>query len=849
MSASTISLLLTILFVVILIAGFFIGFWRGLKKSTANLIFSVVGAILAFFITPVITSAIMGIPINNDGTQITINEYLVEMLKSDANISILITRNPNLNTLIEGLPSALGNVVVFIVFTCLVELVMYIIYRIIASTVLKKKEDEKRHRLWGGAVGLVKVFLLTIFAFMPLAGLVGLYNNISSNNETFMISTQDTTSNTTEESQTNVSIIDNIPPEANEILTGLENNMLIKVCGIFGLDNATFDYYSQVKVENDTIYIRQEIETLYPIFNFAYQIASEEKNINFSEIDYDKLEIYLDSFLEGGLFNGIIVDLANDIIQNYQEYPFINESQDLSKIQNVLTPIQQSLVEYSQNHDMLKQYFSHDIKSLFKAVKTLAQNGLLDEIINMPQDSTIQDILDILVLDANIENTQDAVNDVMQINIVRDAIAPITEMLLENVSEEIGNISVDTSTWNEQDWNDLSTNLVNVVKEYSNLSKEVDIITVVEDPTILISDKNYNITNITTMLGSLIDNARAIKLFYDENGESIIDNFLSKYNISLPTEEVKTANGEVAIIESYSDLFEFISPLLEIIKEQGLYEILNNSSDVNSMMSALANVISQEGNENLLAEIILPLSQVEPTKSFVVEDMIKTINNDLVNLSVLNSYDEWKSDLTYFSSLLVTLNSLEANGQSYLEMALNGNLESIIDNISEQNISSVIKPILYAKSTENIRSQLLNILIDVSNEMTGMQDTINVENITLIEGNSEDQADEICQIFAKFLSINSSYTAGMSIKDLDKTLLGQFLTSLQQNACRTTLSGKTKEGLFKDVYYSLLDTLKTEYQDIISQSEDLQNKLDESNYPYLDFVELFDLIEQIENMQ
>lgn len=840
MSASAIGWIVSIFFVVILVIGFFVGFWRGLKRSTANLIFSVVGIIIAFFVTPAITNAIMGIQIDNNGTQMSLSQVIIEALKEDETISALITRNPNMESFIEALPSALANVLVFILVTCAIELLMYIIYRIIVSFTLKTPEGESKHRWWGAGVGLVKTFLLTIFAFMPLAGLIGVYGTAKSSNEVFVTNSEVATS----------SILDEVPAEVDEILTGLENNALIKVCGIFGLDNATFDYYTQIDVEENTIYLREEIENLYPLANMAYQIATTEANVNFSDVDYDKLEDYVNNFIDGGLFKGIIVDLANDIIQNYQEYPFISESENLSQIQEILSPIQVKLQEYAENHDMLEQYFTHDVKYIFQTVKTAAQNGLLDEIMTMSSNTSLTDMMDLLISDRYIQTTEETLASALDVNLVRDAIAPLTEMLLDELSQsvEIEPISVDTSTWSEQDWDSLSTSVVNVVKDYSDLSNQVDVIEVAEDPSILISDDSIDIENITSALGNLIDEARAIKLFYNADGQSIIDNLLGNYNISLPTTEVYDAEGQAVEIKNYSDLFGFITPALTEIKENNLYDILNNSQDTLSLMSQLASLLSQEGNENLLSEIILPLSQVEPTKTFVVEEMLQPIQNNVVDFTLLTSYQDWKNDLSYISSLLVTLNNLTLGDVTYLELALNGDVQSIINNLTEDTLTSVVKPVLYAKSTSALRDDLFATITDVVDGITLAANTIDLSGVTLIEGSSEDQADEICNILSNFLELNKVYSEGMGLRDIDKSLLGEFLTSMQQNAYRQVLSEKQETGAFKGVYDNILATIKTEYQDVIALSSDLQQMLAEENYPYINFTELFNMIEELESL-
>lgn len=849
MSATAIAWIVSVFFIVILIAGFFVGFWRGLKKSTANLIFSVVGILVAFFVTPAITNAIMGIQVTYDGQPTTLNQMLVEMLRDDQTIASLIDRNPNIATLIQGLPGALANTVVFILVTLAIELVIYIIYRIVASTALKPKEDESKHRWWGAGVGLVKTFLLTLFAFMPLAGLIGVYDTLKTN-ESFMVSVD--SSSEMGAQNLNASIIaDNVPTELDEILTGLENNALIKICGVFGLDNATFDYLSKVKVEDNNVYIRKEIETIYPIANFVYQMQSEEQDITFANFDYEKLEEYVNSVVDGGLFKGIVVDLANDIIQNYQEYSFLDSLVDDENVREVFSSLQTSLAQYSENHVMLESYFIHDVKEMFSTVKVLGQSGMLDQMVTVSGEDSLNQVLDILVADSNITTSEEALNSALDVNIVRDAIGPITKIALQSMLEDVDDINTDTSTWSEQDWDDLSLSVVNLLKDYRDLSQDANIMDVVSDPTILIGDEytSAQLTNALTGVGSLIDEIRSIKLLQTTSGGSIIDRMLEENNITLPQEPVKDAQGQSVTIDSYSGLFDFLSPVLVTVKENDLYDIFNNTSDTLSMMSSLANVLSQEGNENLLSEVILPLTQVEPTKTLIVDEMIKTIQNDIVDFSTLNTYEDWQGDLNYISNLLVTLNTISYEGTSYLEYALNGEIDTILNNVSAEELPQVIKPVLYAKSTTNLKTSIFDSLVDIANSLTGGVNTIDLSAITLVEGNSEDQADEICEVFASFIAINESYT-NETLRNVDKTLLGDFLTSMQQNAYRVTLAGKSEEGIFKGIFDNFLQSLKDEYAEEIAKdtSGRVNEILDETNYPNIDFTELFELLSQLEQL-
>ena len=74
---------------------------------------------------------------------------------------------------------------------------------------------------------------------------------------------------------------------------------------------------------------------------------------------------------------------------------------------------------------------------------------------------------------------------------------------------------------------------------------------------------------------------------------------------------------------------------------------------------------------------------------------------------------------------------------------------------------------------------------------------------------------------------------------------------MQQNAYRSTLSGKTDDGLFKNSFENLMNTIKLEYSDAVAYIETLpeyENYLDETNYPYIDFADLFAKIQEYEDI-
>ena len=49
------------------------------------------------------------------------------------------------------------------------------------------------------------------------------------------------------------------------------------------------------------------------------------------------------------------------------------------------------------------------------------------------------------------------------------------------------------------------------------------------------------------------------------------------------------------------------------------------------------------------------------------------------------------------------------------------------------------------------------------------------------------------------------------------------------------------------MFVNLMNTINSQYQDVIELSEELQTMLAVDNYPYINFTDLFDLIEEVES--
>ena len=229
------------------------------------------------------------------------------------------------------------------------------------------------------------------------------------------------------------------------------------------------------------------------------------------------------------------------------------------------------------------------------------------------------------------------------------------------------------------------------------------------------------------------------------------------------------------------------------------------------MLTNLAEIISEEGNENLLSEIILPLYQVEPTKTIIVDQLKSSLNSDLVDFSGLLTYSDWESDLGYLSDMLITLNSLKIGNETFLSIALDGNVDNVVESLTQEHVEDVLKPILYAKSTSALKDKLFISLKNQIDDVSGANCTLSTQSVTLKKGDAENQVEEICQVVKKLIEVNEALDEGYTIKTIDKTLLGNLLNTMKINAYRKEILAKTENGIFNNAFVNLMTKLKIEY--------------------------------------
>lgn len=840
MSTTLVALLESIIFIVILVGGFFVGFWRGIKKSVANMIISLIGAVVAFFVTPVVTRAILSISITVDGTQTTIQNAIVTALQNNQDIGQMMQNNPNMEVFFKNLPLALGNVVVFIALTIAVECVVYLIYKII-SIFLKTEKGAKKHRLAGGLVGLAKTFAITVFSFMPFACLIGVFDQMTTPEAYYSQTSQvSTTAN-------EYGVIgEKLPKEVVISIKGLNEGMLSKICSFTNLDDSLFDYYSTFTIDGAKVTVRKELLSYYKAVDFAYQTTSLEK-VNFQDINFTLLDKAVDGLEKSPVFENVLAKTLADVIHNHDQYSFIKDNETINDYMEILNRIDSTLSAFTTNQE-IASYFTHDIDKLYSAFKSLSQSGVLDAVIDL-QEKNVENIIDTISNTRYYNGVVDAIKKVLDCEIVRNSLDIVLTKNADDFGSDIDAVSVDTTNWNNQDWEELKTSLTDTVTYLTNINLDI-----IKDYSYILDENNeVDVDAELSNIGKLVYNIISNKLLVNSENKSIFEKLLDKNNLTLPADAVKDSQGNEKQIDSYTKLFEFIAPSIKKIRINSLYSLLSGDDEVNQKIVSLAGVLSQEGNSNLANEIVMPLYQIKFVKE-LIDKNVDNLNSSLMNLSVLSNYDEWDSDLRYLSSLLVSLNkasvTVVGKEQSYLSLVLNDDTDTVLKNINDNQIDEILKPLFYAKSTSSLKTNILNKIKDVLSDATGSEVTLTLDGATLKENNADDQTNEICLVMKKFVAINKNYSDGQVIEEINKQDLGALLDAMKLNAYRTENDQtKTSEGIFKDSLNQVVSTLKTTYQDAISylDDEEVKTNLNNSNYKDIDFASLLSKIEEYEN--
>ncbi len=439
MDKGTIMLIANLALLVILAFGFLVGL-RGVKKSGLSLAFFIVSLVVTTLITPLISKALLGIKVNVDGSMLTIQEWLKGVLSESGIIKELASSGSNVEALLNGLPQAIGNLATFVALVIVVGFIFWIAYLITASIVLKKDKTPKqkntvsktapsyvsatgnvtyvrdnkvkKHRLLGGLVGALHALVFVVALLIPVCGVTSLYNELAFQTEVPATTTtvsigllnvnseggsadQGASDEDKDYTATAKLIQSNVPQEASDILTGVNDSILGHITNIFNAGDIWFNSIAKCNVNGEKIVLKNEIKTFASAYNDIDYISKIDFNSveSVKSIDFDRIRKAVDN-----VFNSKLLDtIGTELGYKYLDWLTMDESELATLPQEIQDMVADLRTEIDKDANLKE--FLVEIKKIFGDDQKQLQffKSEINVVINIAEEIVKSDLIDLIV--------------------------------------------------------------------------------------------------------------------------------------------------------------------------------------------------------------------------------------------------------------------------------------------------------------------------------------------------------------------------------------------------------------------------------------------------------------------
>lgn len=832
MSAGAIIAIIDVVFFVLLGLGFLEGFIRGVKRSSLELGITIAGIIIVALITPVVTNAILNIQVTANGETTSLQTFIVNLLSENPDVASLIDNSPSTMQLLEKIPVVLMAAVIFLVLNLIMRIVVYVVYKLISLVFKSKKKEKelglKRNRWVGGLISTFKMFALVLVMFMPLTSAVKFADQIIPAQTTEVsaaveIVGEDDGASTdagagtgesgdTSSDEENKGFLESLPPVVKNIVHGVNKSALGVLNGVAGMDDFMFDEVAKVEINGERIKFRSELNNYYTLYTDISAIINAE---DLGNIDWEKLDKTYESVTSNSLYNSVVLNIIGESITNYET--LVKIIPDLKEYEGILKNVS---VAISAN-DKYAEYFKPDIDKIYYTISGAGKSGYLQEVVG--KKSTLSSIT--VLVDSYDEVLTNAVNNLFDLNVVRDALSPALKTVFTKVSdEELGNILADANT-NITDWDGLKAKVKNTIVEVGKINgmiekQNVALGDITSDFMTILKLKN-DVPQILSRFGNMIDCIDNLEFMSDTDGNKLMPRVLNKFGLA----DLKDVKGES--IETYKGVFEFMSPSIEKLISLDIYDDMHGEVNFNGILKKFAQRLVSEKTDTaystFMSDVLLPLYKVTALQDKIFTPIIDgSKTTGVVDFSLLEvendwaaSYANWASDLPQLTVVITELESKyfdEETKQTMLDYLLteDGDMKEVVKKLDDATLDKVMPPVLTAKSLQPLRDQLAGIVVSTIKDVTGdgaVSMSLNPASFT----GEDSQTSEFTTIIKTFVKIYNASATMTNLEDIDEILLGNLLEQMKQNAYRIELQGKATAGVTKSMFNAMIAKAESEF--------------------------------------
>ena len=316
---------------------FLFGWMRGYQKSLTRLIIVLVVAVVAFFVTPLLTNAVLtmdisGLNIRINGDLITnVKDYIITFLKSMTEVREAIEASPTLEAFITALPAMIVNTFLFTLIFFILKWISMAIYAIFAFTVFSKKKMESKNKikLLGAGIGVVQALVALLVLLVPVFGYVAIAGNMAESvSEVSTTSVAYQTSIGAEDTATTPRInLEDAQAYATKYSDAFNNTWIVKVYRVIGADKlsiAVFNELSKQKVNDIETNLSNEMNTAAELIPVAVNLTKESTiRINGTLIENAEHALDVVYGKEGKEKQTVLGEIINEVVK-YTAQKFAN---------------------------------------------------------------------------------------------------------------------------------------------------------------------------------------------------------------------------------------------------------------------------------------------------------------------------------------------------------------------------------------------------------------------------------------------------------------------------------------------------------------------------------------------
>ena len=873
MDASLITLVANVLLALFIVLGFFWGLGRGLKKSALRIVFFVVFSVVAFFLSSVITATIANISITVDGESQTLSELVLSAILSSPEIKDFYDSSTAIQGLITQLPLMVLNVLVFIVLLIIFKFLSWLFFAITARIVFRRKKKKKKtngiydekainpegssaivleekpvkkHRLLGGLVSACQAFLFLFLIMVPINGVTGLINEIAMQTETTTppaaaLWNKNSSNNANTFSADNcTAILDENGVEVfaatektasaklvhemlgKDVLTyiqAFEDSITAKAFSAVGFDNTLFDGLTQATIEGQKVVLGQEIRTFAQVYNdIAFLLDLDFENMEYSALDFDRIEKAINSLFNSGMFKLVAVDAISYLIDKGLEDGTFDEGEYATLIKDALIPAVKEVL----NDENASEQLRTNILAVVSLAEVACTSGLLDAL--STGDDSLDGITSVMTQNEG-QVIADMLNAVFSSKLLQDFFVSALNITLDDLEVELKNFVNENLGENQQSVSSIT--LAEVKQENINWTNLATDFKTILYNLFLLADatasqpENANvwdmdIQTILTYAAKMLDGLQNAQILSaTANNENIYKQLLSvmaktKYGDHINFENLDNLSWTTEL-GALKDFYTNIQPLMKALESEEqnsftfkAYSYENLSTAINKLFNSniakqtktsIFDLLELDSEDELTNDILNKLKSYN-----TISDTKNEITNVFDSISILGktgiidvlAYE--KDDLGNSLTALAVTTDTAADAPTKLAQAVDKLLSSDVSKIvlvyflnqmlEQMELSQIDKELDWtgwaATKTEfvTISNNLMKSVLNV--ELADRDELFNDFSLFVNE-NFADTASKLgasLDILATSqLFVNTSGTAPISIYDeLITQMFGDFLT-------------------------------------------------------------------------